>query len=723
MIKTPLVLSTALFLCLNTLLYSQNDGINREKYRIHISETSTAIKIDGILDEEVWISADIATHFQRVTPTDTGFAIAQTEVRLTYDESNIYLGIICHDPTPGKRPVESLRRDYTFTKNDNFMVFLDTYNDQTNGFAFGLSAVGAQTEGLQYDGIRVSYSWDIKWRSAVKSYDDRWEAEISIPFRSVRYLEGDTEWGINFGRLDLKNNEKSAWAPMPRQFPHCSLPFTGTLVWNKPLGKAGLRFSLIPYGTAKAIKDNEAGENTRWKENAGIDAKVMLSTSLNLDLTVNPDYSQVEEDRQVTNLDRFELFFPERRQFFLENSDLFSSLGITGIQPFFSRRIGLDIPVIGGARLSGRIGNNWRIGAMDMQTGSKDATPSSNYAVAVLQRQIFSQSSIVGFMINKQVTSDFNDTLYSGFRNNRVAGLEYNLASADNHWSGKAMYHQSFYPGASGNAAALAANLAYTTQYLKVSLNQSWIGSDFIAETGYIRRKGYYEFNPGFQFKFFPASSIIVSHGPGIKTDMLFNPSFSLTDRETDLSYQVEWMNKSVFQADVQETFVRLQAPFDPTNRGGIPLNAGEEFNFKEIGASFASDIRKPLNYRISSRFGGFYNGTRWNMNGELNYRIQPYGSMGIITTYNRLSMPSPYSSAELILIGPRLDLTFTDKLFLTSFVQYNNQIDNINLNLRFQWRFAPVSDLFIVYTENSFPADHQIKNRGLVLKLSYWFN
>jgi hypothetical protein len=231
-----------LFIFNNNLLIGQSKGVNRDKYRINISETNSSLNIDGILDEEVWKSADVATHFQRVLPTDTGFAIAQTEVRLTYDQSNFYVGIICFDPTPGKRPVESLRRDYSFTRNDNFMLFLDTYNDQTNGFAFGISAVGAQTEGLQYDAVRVNYSWDIKWRSAVKNYDDRWVAEFSIPFRSVRYLEGDTEWGINFGRLDLKTNEKSAWAPMPRQFPHCSLPFTGTLVWDKPLDKAGLRF-------------------------------------------------------------------------------------------------------------------------------------------------------------------------------------------------------------------------------------------------------------------------------------------------------------------------------------------------------------------------------------------------------------------------------------------------------------------------------------------------
>ena len=704
------------------VLFGQLKGINREKYKINTKEITDNITIDGILDEPAWLTADKATHFQRVLPTDTGFAIAQTEVRVIYDESNLYVGIICYDPTPGKRPVESLRRDFNFLKNDNFIVFLDTYNDQTNGFAFGVSAAGAQWDGIQANGGTVNLNWDIKWRSAVKNYKDRWVAEFAIPFRSIRYNGGEKEWGINFSRLDLKTNEKSSWAPMPRQFATATLSFTGSLIWDKPLPPSGLRFSLIPYVSAKTTQDKEAGEGFKPVANAGIDAKVIISTSMNLDLTVNPDYSQVEVDNQVTNLDRFELFFPEKRQFYLENSDLFAQLGNDNLRPFFSRRIGLESQVLAGARLSGKIGNNWRIGLMNIQTGQNDTVEAENFTVAVLQRQVFNHSNITAFFVNKQVMNLRNDSS-TRYKFNRVAGLEYNLASADNHWLGKAFYHQSFYPGASGNAAALSANIAYNTQYLTVTLNQSWVGADYLAEVGYIRRNGYYELNPTFQYKFFPASSRIADHGPAFKMDMYYDPSLKMTDRITQLLYQVEWMNKSILVVDGMQTFVKLQTPFDPTNTGGVPLPANDEFNWKEMGISFTSDIRKPLNWLISSRYGGFYNGTKWMVDGELYFRVQPYGSLAIVTTYNNISMPLPYKSAQFVLIGPRLDLTFTDKLFLTSFVQYNNQIDNINLNLRFQWRFAPVSDLFIVYTENSFPGDFKIKNRGLVLKLSYWFN
>lgn len=723
MFRPSLLLSTVILLCFNTLLFGQSKGINREKYRINISQTSNTINVDGILDEPVWSSADIATHFQRVLPTDTGFAIAQTEVKVTYNESTLFVGIICYDSSPGKRPVESLRRDFNFQKNDNFIVFMDTYNDQTNGFAFGVSAAGAQWDGVQANGGTVNLDWDIKWRSAVKNYKDRWVAEFAIPFRSIRYNGGDKEWGINFSRLDLKSNEKSSWAPMPRQFATATLAFTGSLVWDKPLPTSGLRFSLIPSVSAKTTQNKEAGEGYKQAASAGFDAKAILSTSMNLDLTVNPDYSQVEVDRQVTNLDRFELFFPEKRQFYLENSDLFANLGKDNLRPFFSRRIGLESPVLAGARLSGKIGNNWRIGLMDIQTGSKDTIQAGNFTVAVLQRQVFSHSNITAFLVNKQLMNTSNDSLSTGYKFNRVAGLEYNLASANNHWLGKAFYHQSLYPGAKGNAAAVAANLAYTTQYIYTSLNQSWVGADYLADVGYIRRKGYYEVNPTFQYKFFPASSKIADHGPAFKLDMLFDPSMNITDRETQLLYQVEWMNKSILVADVKETYQKLLAPFDPTNTQSVPFAANQKFNWKEMGISFTSDIRKSFNWLVSTRYGGYYEGTRATVYTELYYRVQPYGSLAIISSYNNISMPLPYKSAGFYLIGPRIDFTFTDKIFLTSIVQYNNQIKNTNLNFRFQWRFAPVSDLFIVYTENSFPADHRIKNRGLVLKLSYWFN
>jgi len=718
-----LLIIIALFHPGKSPVFGQSKAVNRDKYQIHINYTEEKINLDGLLDEDVWKSAERTGQFQRVTPTDTGYAIAQTTVMVTYDESNLYLAAICYDPTPGKRPISSLRRDFSFMGNDNFALFLDTYNDQTNGFGFYVSAAGVQYEHLGYGGNKTNSSWDTKWRSSVKSYDDRWVVELSIPFRSLRYFEGDTEWGINFGRLDLKTNEKSSWSPMPRQFNHCDLAYTGTLIWDKPLGKSGLRFSLIPYVTGKVTKNNQAEESAKWDGGAGFDAKVMLSSSMNLDLTVNPDYSQVEEDRQRTNLDRFELFFPERRQFFLENSDIFANLGNSSARPFFSRRIGLNVPVREGMRLSGKFGEKWRIGLMDIQTGKEDEIPASNFAVAVLQRQVFSRSSIAAFLINKQVTGNYNDTLYNGLDYNRVVGLEYNLASPDNRWTGKAFYHQSFYPGASADAATFAGNLGFSTRYFKAGIETAWVGADYVAEAGYIRRTGYFQMSPSAGFTFFPSSSIVLSHGPSLSFDVLYNPDFKITDRESQVIYKIGFQDRSSLNFVVAEEFVLLDRPYDPTNTGGERLAAGESFNWIDGGVGYDSDSRKLFTFTLDAGYGSYYNGTRWSMGGSVGYRFQPYGSIAIAANYNNILLPEPYNSAELVLIGPKLDITFTDKLFLSTFVQYNDQIDNLNTNIRFQWRFAPVSDLFIVYTDNSYTRDFSNKNRGLVVKLSYWFN
>jgi len=705
------------------IILSQTNGINRDEYQVHIFKTDKPIKIDGIFDEEPWITAEQKGNFYRVTPVDTGYAIAQTEVMVTYDESNLYVAAICYDPNPGKRPVQSLRRDFNFSSNDNFMFFIDTYDDLTNGFAFGISAAGVQRDGIESNGDEVAYTWDSKWKSAVRSYDDRWTTEVSVPFRSIRYFDGSTIWGINFGRFDLKTNEKSAWAPMPRQFKHNNLAFAGTLIWDQPLKKSGLGFSLIPYVTGKTTTDNQSEMKTKWSGNAGFDAKMILSTSLNLDLTVNPDYSQVEEDQQVTDLDRFELFFPERRQFFLENTHLFANLGKRGVQPFFSRRIGLDAPVIGGARLSGQIGDNWRIGLMDMQTGSKDNTPSTNFAATVLQRRVFSRSSVVAFLVNKQVTGDFNDSLYSGSLYNRVAGLEYNHKSLNDRWTGKAFYHQAFYPDATHKAATISGSIIYSTQYFTATLDQSWIGSDYVAEVGYIRRTGYLETSPGIRYTFYPSNSKILSHGPSADFDIIMDPDLNMTDRQSQFGYSIGWKNRNRLSFQVSEQFVKLNRSFDPTKSDGIKLEEGSEYSWKSASVRFSSDTRRLFHYTLDSRYGSYYNGNRLTLGSSVNYRVQPYGSIAILASYNNISLPDPYNSVQLILIGPKLDLTFTEKLFLSTFIQYNDQIDNINLNMRFQWRFAPVSDLYIIYTGNSYTSDFANKNRGLAIKLSYWFN
>ena len=721
--RYSLAASTIFFLFCLPALFSQSQAVNRDGFRLDAIRTNNPVQVDGLLDEAVWLNAGRASQFHKITPIDTGYARAQTEVMMAFDDTHFYLGIICHDTLPGKRPSESLRRDWNFGSNDNFFAAIDTYNDQTNGFAFGVNAVGAQWDGIQSDGGSVSLEWDGKWQSAVQNHPDLWVAEFSIPFRTVRYREGDKQWGINFSRLDLKSNEKSSWAPVPRQFASANLAYTGSLSWEEPPPPSGVRFSLIPYVSGKVTHQKDAGKDLNFSGSAGLDAKVILSTSMNLDVSINPDYSQVEVDRQQTNLDRFELYFPEKRKFFLENSDLFASLGSKQVRPFFSRRIGLDAPVIAGARLSGKIGENWRVGLMDMQTASKDTIAAGNYAVAVLQRSVLQRSNIGVFMTNKQVLGNISDSTYHSNLYNRVAGAEFNLASMDNNWTGKAFYHHSFHPGQEGDRFSTAAIMQYETRQFSAGWSQSYVGGSYLAEMGFVRRKGYHQANPAVGYKFYPRSATIAYHGPSVSADLFFEPDFSLSDREIELSYTLSWIDRSSLSLDMEEGYLRLLEPFDPTNTGGVMIPAGEVFNWTELALTYQSNQRQLFTYMISGRYGGFFNGTRLSFSTDLNYRVQPYGSLSLELSYNRILLPEPYTSTDLVLLGPRLDLTLTDKLFFTTLVQYNNQIDNVNVNMRLQWRFAPVSDLFIVYTENAFPQHMETKDRGIVIKLSYWIN
>jgi len=525
-----------------------------------------------------------------ITPMDTSFSKVKTEVRMSYDEEQLYIYVINYHASDGPYMVESLRRDFNFGKNDNFLLFMDPFDDLTNGFTFGANAAGAQWDGQMSNGGAVDLSWDNKWVSKVKNYPDRWVFEAAIPFKSIRYKKGITEWGINFSRLDLKTTEKSGWAPVPRQFPSASLAYTGTLVWDNPPPDAGANISLIPYTLGGFSKNGQSGEKASYKREIGLDAKVSLTSSLNLDLTVNPDFSQVEVDRQVTNLDRFELFFPERRQFFLENGDLFGSYGYSTLRPFFSRRIGLNAPIQFGARLSGKLNKDWRIGALNMQTGAVEETglPAQNFTVMSFQRQIGARSTIGALVVNKQSLNydpsqlPENQTPYTEF--NRNIGLEYNLASANNLWTGKAMVLQSFGPASVGRGLAHAANLKYASGNLTWNWQHEYVSENYTAEVGFVPRTAFYKISPSIGYRWFPKSALILSHGPELNSIRYFSLKGVQTDNTTYATYSIKFRSQSSLLVWGAHDFVLLQRPFDPTNFSGKTLATGTEHQWSAMG-------------------------------------------------------------------------------------------------------------------------------------------
>ncbi len=698
----------------------KTDPVTEKKnsdFILHVKKATGTIKLDGLINEPDWEKAEKAKDFSVVLPVDTGFAKSPSEVVMTYDNKAFYLGVTFFDTIPGKRIMESFRRDFVFANNDNFLVFFDTFLDQTNGFSFGASASGAKWDGTMSGGSASNLNWDCKWDSKTAHYDDRWVIEMKIPFRSIRFKSGTDRWYVNFSRLDLKTNEKSAWAPVPRQFPTASLAYTGVLQWDEPLPKSKMMFSVIPYIFGSAAKNFETGGNTTYRKDFGFDAKLGLTTSMNLDLTYNPDFSQAEVDQQVTNLDRFELFFPEKRQFFLENSDLFSNYGFNSVTPFFSRRIGLDAPVRAGARLSGKISNNWRLGFLDMQTEKTDNQLSRNFMVASLQRKLFSRSNIGMILVNKEYMDEPGDQKF-----NRIAGIDYNLASKNNAWTGKLFYHRSFSPENPGKQYAEGASLTYNSRRIHASLAQASVGRNYSAETGYVRRTGYNLLNPEFSLLWIPNKKV-VSHGIVAESDYFFDSNYTQIDHEFTLLYKFEFKNRTVVDFGIKDFYSLLDKDFDPTHISNTALTKGTDYSYNIGFIDYFSDTRKLFNYSATLAKGGFYNGQIGVAEGKLIYRFQPYLHMTVNFSYNDIKLPDPFERAKFWLLGPKIDLTLSDKVFFSSFVQYNEQIENMNINLRFQWRYKPVSDLFVVYTDNYYTGNWSPRNRALVVKLSYWFN
>jgi len=725
----------AFFLFLVGLLYSvlvqAGEVPNKENYFLVIHKSKQNIQLDGILSEEAWMLADSTIPFYQNFPFDSSFAQTLTRVKVTYDETYLYIGAICFDSMPGNYTVQTLKRDFAYGKNDAFALYIDPFMDGTNGFCFAVSPLGVQQEGLlSYGGtFGPNSDWDNQWFSKVSRESFGWVVEIAIPFRTLRYNRDISEWGINFSRNDLKRNENSSWCPVPRNFQVGTLAFTGKLIWEEKPPRAKNRTALIPFVTWQTAKDYTQPGNIKNTPGMGTDAKIAITSSLNLDLTINPDFSQVEVDRQVTNLSRFSIFFPERRQFFIENSDLFSNFGFRNIRPFFSRQIGIlqtsglpeSIRILGGGRISGRLDENWRMGAMTMQTEGRGdlMLESQNYSVFALQRQVFTRSNISGILVNRQGFSA-NKLNPSDF--NRVAGIDYNLATADNKLRGKIFYHHLFTPGAQkNNSNAHAVWLNYSTRSLSLEYNHEYIGENYKPEVGFVLRSGVFRSENSALYKWFPAKGKINNHGPEFYMDLYTDKNFIYTDGFYNFSYNFNLHNSASISLNWNEFFTSLLYPFDPSGLRNIPLPIGKYY-YRNFDITGNTNLRNKLTFNGSISYGSYFIGLKQTNSVNIAYRLQPYAIIGLAFNQNQIAMPQPYSDANLWLVGPRIEFSLSKSVFFTTFVQYNTQLNNLNINTRFQWRFRPMSDLFIVVTDNYLPQGMTARNRAIVLKLNYWF-
>lgn len=692
------------------------------------------IIIDGLLDEETWKQAPAAGDFIQHYPYDTSASETRTIFKLACDEHRLYAAFICINRNPDKPfVVQSLKRDFSVTQSDAVVLSISPFLDGQNGFSFGVTPQGAQREGAIENGgnFGVSTAWDQIWYSATRITRDTWFAEFEIPFKSLRFPNNVDKWRINVARADFRNNEVSTWIKVPRMFNISVLNFTGNLQWPEAPKRSGPNIALIPYVSSLATGNQAEFLNSNTPRFGG-DAKVGLSSSLNLDMTFNPDFAQVDVDEQQINLTRFNLFFPERRQFFIENSDLFANFGFRQIRPFFSRRIGLsssgNIPIDVGARVTGKLGKDLRVGLMNVQTRDiSDQIPGRNYTVAAFQRRVFSSSNIAGILVNQ-----FN-TGISNRAANTIAGLEYNLLTKNNRWVGKAFVQKAMYEGLKASKGyAHASFLLYKTLNWEMMWNHEYVSKGFRAPTGFVPRienfdpvsgrvyfMSYGRLEPSISRIFYPKGSRINNYSFTLYNSTYVDSMARPTEAYTSAIAKMAFQNSAEIRLSTSREFFDLFLPFSPIETRSKWLFG--KYAFQGVSGGFTSNNRKPLNGSVDLGYSNYFGGSRISFTSALQYRIQPRFLLSL--NYRRFDINLPQIGKSTInLLGLKTEYSLSTIMYFTAWLQYNTQADNVNVNIRYQWRYRPMSDFFVVYSENYDPM-FRTKNRSLAFKLVYWFN
>ena len=711
----------------------------REQYHVSVKKISQPIKLDGELDEAEWLQAEPANDFWLKFPRDDAKANHKTEARVLYDDKFLYFGITAYDSLP--LIGQSLKRDSRIRENDGVGIMLDPFGKKTSGFYFTVTAFNVQADDvLSGSNNELSFSWDNKWYSEVKRYPDHYTVEIAIPFKTLRYDKNSKEWGINFIRSDKKANEFHTWTRIPVNFASVDLGYLGSLIWSEPPPNPGSNISLIPYVTGNATQNKANNKGIQGDFDAGLDAKIALTSSLNLDLTVNPDFSQVEVDKQVTNLSRFSIFFPERRNFFLENSDLFSNYGIPPIRPFYSRRIGLDpdgnpLPIIAGARITGNVAARTRVGLMTMQTKASGKYAGQNYSALTVQQQVLKRTTIKGYFFNRQGFFDDQHKLTNTLDEyGRNAGAEIAYQNEKGEWQGWLGYHLSMKPGISDKNIFFNSGGGYFGRSFTSWINFDNVGTNYYTDIGFVGRiqnydafrdtiirLGFRQFFNQNSYRILPKKGSINQHRIQLENFFVLNPNGSFNERNNQLNYSIEFKSTSNFEFRVTAFQTNLQ--FHTSFTDGEPLPPGK-YLYNQFTTRYSTDTRKMFSFKTGLTMGKYYSGKYLQYSAEATFRSQPWLTIQLDAEYNKLDFAEPYGKRNLFLLAPRIEINFSNKIFWTTFMQYNTQRNNFNINSRLQWRYKPASDFFLVYTDNYYSDPFlKNKNRALVFKLNYWLN
>ena len=685
-------------------------GLVHAERSLHAEELSTAPTMDGVvLGDPVWQALPYASGFTQVRPFDGEPASQRTHVYVGFTATDLYIGVICHDTDPDAIVITDARRDAPLADTDSFQVILDAFHDQQNGFVFGTTPSGAEYDGQVANEGAVSFgssgeafnlNWDTTW--AVRSHvgDFGWSAEFRIPFKSLRYgADSLQNWGINFQRNIRRNNEVAYWSPIPRQYNLYRVSQAGVLSGIAPPAQRNLKFT--PYVLGLARRGGAVANGTQYDEEVGFDAKWSITPGLTLDATYNTDFAQVEVDELQVNLDRFSLFFPEKRPFFLENAGNFAVGTPEEVELFFSRRIGVGAggvqqPIDGGLRVSGKIGAGTNIGLLHMRSEQVDGlAPQNDYTVARVRQEFANRSELGVLFVNRD-----GDGSLTG----REA-TDYNRTYAVDGQLGIGKYTDVLgyvaateTPGRRSDDRAYRVLAQYNSPAWSNSVGYTKVGANFNPEVGFLRRRDYekaealtfYRYRPRDWWGLYELRPHIAwrSWWDG---DGFWETGFLHVDNHW------EWHNGFELHTGVNFKHEGVQTPFE-INPGTFVMPG--KYDDEEVQLVMITDEGKPLALETTLFQGGFFGGDRTRIDTSVHWRWGERFSSTLTWNYNDIDLPVANGKFEVNVARLRVSYAFTPKILLQALVQHDDRTDLLATNIRFSWLQSANAGLYLVYNE-----------------------
>ena len=705
--------------------------------------------LDGnVLGDPAWDGAPPATGFRQTAPDEGQPASERTEVRVVFTDDTIYFGVVCYDRDPGAIIVTDSRRDSSLADSDSFQLILDTFLDRQNGFVFGTSPAGQEYDGQLVNegaggsgmgrggtsfgaGGGFNLNWDGVWQVRTATSDVGWSAEFAIPFRTIRFPAGRAQtWGANFQRNIRRRNELAYWAALPRQFDLFRVSLAGQLAGVEAPEGLWRTLQITPYVVGEAIDHAGpgAGETTLLGDFGG-DLKYGVTSGVALDLTVNTDFAQVEVDQQQINLDRFNLFFPEKRPFFLENAGVFTVANSGGAafndpsqtELFFSRRIGIApdghaIPIIGGARLSGKVSDTVTVGLLNMQTAASGGTASNNFGVARVRRDLPNRSSVGGLFVNRQATGELaGDDDY-----NRTFGFDGRWGFGQNGIvSGFAARTET--PGRVGEDHAYDVAVDYNAQAWRVRAGYMEMGDNFNPEVGFVRRRGFRRVDGGLFYTWRPDDFLKIQE---LRPHVTFNRFWNY-DRgyiESSLVHMDNFWEFEDSSVAITAWNVRKESVVESFPISGVPVLPGS-YDWNEASLSYTSDRSAPVNAGFRFQGSGFFGGTLRSYGPS--FGVRHGETLNLLLNWSRNHIDLPAGQVVTNLVSTQIAWNFSPRVFAQSLLQYNDSDELWSVNLRFGWLQDANTGLFLVYNETE-GLDDFIPGgagRSVILKYSYLFD